>query len=93
MRIDLDPLNPPSTLAPAPLPLPPLPPAMVPFDPSAEEFPYALDYYGTPYLRKPPRVWTVFVVFVVALVAGLVAGGIIPFVMVVAQLGGRIENA
>jgi uncharacterized protein len=93
----LDALNPPSNLSPAPLPLPPLPPETFALDPWNQPDPYApgdglLSYSGAaPF--KPPRVWTVFVVFGVALLAGLVAAGIIPLIMVVAQHGEQFTTA
>ena len=36
--------------------------------------------------------WTVFVAFVVALVAGLLAGGIVPLMVIVAQGGGHFQS-
>lgn len=87
----MEPKTPPSSLLSAPLPLPPLPPQTFPFDPAGQADPYLLGYYGQ-YYFKLPRVWTVFVVFMAALLAGLVAGGFVPFAMVVAQQGGRIES-
>ena len=75
----------------APLPLPPLPPQlgyMLPIEPA----PYLGYYgYGTAWARKP-RVWTVFVAFVVALVAGLGMGTVIPILVVAAQHHGTFSS-
>jgi membrane protease YdiL (CAAX protease family) len=67
-----------------PLPLPPLPPV---FDPTQ---PILLEYQTI--RSNPLRVWTVFVAFAVALVAGLIAGGVVPLIMVAAQASGQLES-
>lgn len=67
-----------------PLPLPPLPPV---FDPTQ---PNGLGYGEA--RAEPRRVWTVFVAFVVALVAGLLASGIVPLIYVAAQATRHMED-
>lgn len=84
------------------LPLPPLPPGTgygVPYATAySPNYPYAqgqpLPYASAPtYFLRPPRVWTVFVAFAVAFVAGMVGGGIVPLLIILLQHGGRFEDA
>ena len=75
----------------APLPLPPLPPAELSLGAHDHRFPFALDY-AAPSLSRP-RVWTVVVVFLVALFAGLMAGGIVPLAVIAAQSPGEFQTA
>ena len=75
----------------APLPLPPLPPAELSLGVYDRRFPFALDY-ARPSLSRP-RVWTVVVVFLVAILAGLMAGGIVPLAVVAAQSPGEFQTA
>jgi hypothetical protein len=85
----LDVLNPELNFA--PLPLPPLPPAELSLGAYDHRFPFTLDY-ARPSLSRP-RVWTVAVVFLVALLAGLMAGGIVPLAVVAAQSPGEFQTA
>lgn len=81
----LDPLLPSPSLAAVPLPLPPLPLAAAPLDPWDPGHRWALGYSYSNSASRPPRIWTVILVFFVALIAGLVVGGMVPLIMVVAQ--------
>lgn len=87
------------SLDPPALPLPPLPPGDVPYATAhAPGSPWTAPWGVLPYARVepyriPPRVWTVIVAFAVAFVAGIVVGGLVPLVMVIASNAGRFENA
>jgi len=91
LSVDLETNDPAHDFLSAPLPLPPLP--LESGLTSAPGFPgaYALQYAYLPVVRKP-RVWTVFVALAVAFIAGLVVGGMVPVMMVVAENGGKFEN-
>ena len=53
--------------------------------------PVPLNYAPSSLAR--PRIWTVVVVFLVALLAGLMAGGIVPLAVVAAQSPGEFQTA
>ena len=86
----LEPNDPVQDFLSVPLPLPPLPLESGPAGALSFPIPYDTLYPYPPVVQKP-RVWTVFVALAV-LAAGLVVGGMVPVMMVVAENGGKFEN-
>lgn len=89
-RLDAnEPANPDPRPAPAPLPLPPLAPIS-----TGSSF---LPYYPSPvfpdaFHRRPPRVWTVFVAYLIALVGGQLVGAAVLLGIVYAQHSRELES-
>ena len=84
----LEPYDPVPYFTSAALPLPPLPLQAGPIYPPG--YGPADPLSALPIAR--PRVWTVFVAFGVAFIAGVVAGSIVPIMMILVGNGGKFEN-
>src|SRR5215210_9390217 len=71
---------------------PPLPPWFPPPAPPAQAYPLPYSY-PVFYPPAPPRVWTVFVAFVIACVGGLVGAGMVAAVLAVVIHGPAVFDA